>query len=178
LAGQPVTADNYVATIAGTFGVPAEAAAGIASVYPLRDYPSPAIAVGALGTDAIFACPALTVNNALSRFVPTFGYEFNDENAPQLVPPTSFPHGAAHAYELPYLFRMSDAIVLSPAQQKLATAMRGLWSGFAASGNANWPRYNPATQQLLSLVPPKPVLEQGFASAHKCAFWSQFTASS
>jgi para-nitrobenzyl esterase len=174
LAGQPVTADNYVATIAGTLGVPTEAATAIAAVYPLTAYPSPPVAMGAIGTDAIFACNALTVNNALSQWVPTYGYEFNDENAPSLIPPTSFPHGAAHAYELPYLFTLPADLTLSPAQKTLATRMQRLWTGFAASGKANWPRYSPETQKLLSLVPPKPTLETNFAAAHKCAFWSQF----
>jgi para-nitrobenzyl esterase len=42
--------------------------------------------------------------------VPTFAYEFNDENAPQrYLPPVSFPYGAAHQSELQYLFDLPTA---------------------------------------------------------------------
>ena len=37
--------------------------------------------------------------------MPTYAYEFNDENAPELfLPPVGFPYGAAHASEIQYLF--------------------------------------------------------------------------
>ena len=59
--GAPVTAANYQAMIASTLGVPATiAAASSRPQYPLSAYPSPPLALGAVGTDAIFACPALT----------------------------------------------------------------------------------------------------------------------
>lgn len=176
LQGRPVTADNYVAMIASTLGVPPEAAAAIAAQYPLSDYGSPAEALGAVGTDAIFACNALTLDNSLSRYVPTFAYEFADENAPPLLPPTSFPQGAAHAYELPYLFTLPADLPMTPDQQQLASRMRGHWTDFAKSGDAQWPRYKENSQKILSLVPPKPVLQNNFGTAHKCGFWGAITA--
>ena len=176
LQGFPVTAENYVAMIASTLGVPAEVAAAIAAQYPLSAYPSPAVALGAVGTDAVFACPALTVDDAVSRFVPTFAYEFNDENAPSLLPPVSFPTGAAHAAELQYLFRLPVGGALSPEQERLADAMRRGWTTFAASGRpSGWVRYDTRTQRMMSLVPPRPVVETGFAADHKCAFWDRIT---
>lgn len=180
LAGFPVTADNYVATIAATLSVPAEVAAVVAEEYPLSAYPSPAVAVGAVGTDATFACPALTVDTLASRHVPTYGYEFGDRDAPPLLPPTSFPHGAAHGYELSYLFRF-PVDPLSPEQEQLADTMRGYWTSFAARGvprtpgAPTWPRFDAATQELLSLVPPRPRVATDFATAHHCAFWSQLS---
>ncbi|HVV24890.1 MAG TPA: carboxylesterase family protein, partial [Pseudonocardiaceae bacterium] len=54
LAGHPVTAANYQATISATLGVPATVAAVIAAEYPLSDYDVPGEAMGAVGTDAIF----------------------------------------------------------------------------------------------------------------------------
>jgi para-nitrobenzyl esterase len=57
----PVTAVNYQASIASTLGVPASVAAVIGAQYPLSAYPSAPVALGAIGTDAIFACPALAV---------------------------------------------------------------------------------------------------------------------
>ena len=62
LGGSPVTADNYQAQIASTLDVPSAIAAVIVGQYPLSAYPSPALAMGAVGTDAIFACQAFTVD--------------------------------------------------------------------------------------------------------------------
>ena len=62
--------------------VGAAAAAVIAAEYPPTGYSSPSVALGAVGTDAILACPALTAEESLPRYVPVYTYEFNDENAP------------------------------------------------------------------------------------------------
>ena len=87
--GGRVTAANYQSMIASTLSVPAATAAKIAAQYPLSRYPSPPVALGAVGTDAIFACHALTAEQSLARYVPTYAYEFNDENAPELFLPRS-----------------------------------------------------------------------------------------
>ena len=60
LLGAKVTAANYQAMIANTLSVPAAAAAAIAARYPLSHFSSPAVALGAVGTDAIFACNSLS----------------------------------------------------------------------------------------------------------------------
>jgi para-nitrobenzyl esterase len=181
LEGSPVTAANYQSTISATLGVPPAAAAVIAAEYPLSAYPSPSVAMGAVGTDAIFACPALTIDQSVSRYVPTYAYEFNDENAPQnFLPPVSFPYGAAHASELQYLFTLTAAFPgpLSAQQQQLAAIMKGYWTGFAKRGFPSsfaapfWPRFNDLTQQVQSLAPPVPQTETDFASEHNCAFWT------
>src|SRR5882757_5187903 len=110
LEGNPVTASNYQSMISSTLAVPAAVAAVIAAKYPLTAFPSPSVALGAVGTDAIFACPALTIDQSVSHFVPTFAYEFNDENAPELfLPPVSFPYGAAHASEIQYVMDLPTA---------------------------------------------------------------------
>ena len=179
LEGEPVTAANYQAMISATLGVPAAAAAIIAAEYPLSDYPSPSLALGAVGTDAIFACPALEAEDSLSKYVPTYAYEFNDENAPEVfLPPVGFPYGAAHASELQYLFTLSNVAhpaPLSAPQQQLAAAMQQDWTSFARRGfpAAGWPQFASASPQWLSLVPPQPQVETDFAAQHHCAFWAQ-----
>ncbi len=182
LEGNPVTAANYQSMISSTLGVPAAAAAVIAAEYPLSAYPSPAVALGAVGTDAIFACPALTIDQTVSKFVPTFAYEFNDENAPEnFLPPVSFPYGAAHASEIQYVMDLPTAAfpgTLSAQQQQLATTMKSYWTNFAkrgfpaSFGTPFWPHFNNVTQQIQSLVPPAPQTETTFAAEHKCAFWA------
>jgi para-nitrobenzyl esterase len=176
--GQRVTAANYQSMIASTLGVSAAIAGKIAAQYPLSRYPSPPVALGAVGTDAIFACHTLTADESLARYVPTYAYEFNDENAPELfLPAVGFPYGAAHASELPYLFSqttISRPIGLSAAQQRLAAAMKQDWTNLAKTGvpAAGWPKFTSASQQLLSLVPPTPQVETDFAAQHHCAFWA------
>jgi para-nitrobenzyl esterase len=182
LAGQPVTAANYVDSLAGVFGISTGIAAIIAAEYPLSAYPSPPVALSAAVTDAFYACPALTADNLLSAYVPTFAYEFNDENAPEIfLPPVSFPYGAAHTSELQYLFSFAGAPFpspLSPQQQRLAAAMKQYWAGFAGRGvpfsptGPAWPRFDTASQQVQSLIPPRPQTETGFAAGHHCAFWT------
>jgi para-nitrobenzyl esterase len=185
LEGNPVTAANYQSMISSTLGVPAAVAAVIAAKYPLTAFGSPSVALGAVGTDAIFACPALSIDQSVSRFVPTFAYEFNDENAPELfLPPVSFPYGAAHASEIQYLFGLTAAFpkALSAQQQQLAATMKGYWTKFAKNGFPSsfsapfWPLFNGLTQQMQSLIPPTPHIEANFASTHNCLFWAALAA--
>jgi para-nitrobenzyl esterase len=176
----PVTAANYQSMISSTLGVPAAAAAVIAAKYPLSAYSSPAVALGAVGTDAIFACPAVSAELSLSQYVPTYAYEFNDENAPmRFLPNVGFPYGAYHAAELQYLFTLSSTPLpgtFTPAQQELAAAMQRDWTTFARFGapsfGAAWPRFTPTGLQALSLVPPRPQVETDFVTEHQCAFWA------
>ena len=176
--GEQVTAANYQSMIASTLGVAPAVASKIAAQYPLSHYPSPPIALGAVGTDAIFACHALTAEKSLSRYVPVYAYEFNDENAPELfLPPVGFPYGAAHASELPYLFSQATGARPAPfsqAQQQLAAAMKQYWTSLAKTGvpASGWPRFSGASQQMLSLVPPNPRTETDFSAQHHCAFWA------
>jgi para-nitrobenzyl esterase len=179
LNGAPaVTAANYVPEISSTLGLPATQAAEVASEYPLSSYSSPAVALGAVGTDAIFACPALIEQDELSRYTPTYAYEFSDENAPdRFLPSFGFPYGAAHAFELQYLFDLTDAPnqgTLSASQQQLARAMQRDWTSFAKTGRpaATWPQFGATGQRALSLVPPRPRLEAGYAAEHHCSFWT------
>lgn len=186
LEGAPVTAANYQSMISTTLGVPAAAAAVIAGQYPLSAYPSPAVALGAVGTDAIFACNAFAIDQSVSRFVPTYGYEFNDETAPEpFLPPVSFPYGAAHASELPYVFNTASAPTpggLNAAQLRLADTMQRYWTHFARTGRPStfgaplWPRFGDLTVREQSLTLPRPVVETNFAADHHCAFWAAATA--
>jgi para-nitrobenzyl esterase len=182
LQGASVTEGNYETMIASSLGVSADVAAVIAAEYPLSEYPSPAVALSAAGTDAIFACPALELDKLAARFVPTFAYEFADDDAPQrYLPPVSFPYGAAHASELQYLFDLRTAPIagtLTAQQQRLATSMRGSWAHFAAQGlpsspgQPRWPRFDGHAQRMLALLPPRPQVQTEFAAEHHCAFWA------
>jgi para-nitrobenzyl esterase len=174
----PVTAADYVADISSTLSLTASAASAVAKEYPLSSYSSPAVALGAVGTDAIFACPALAAEKNLSKYTPTYAYEFNDENAPdRSLPSFGFPYGAAHTFELQYLFDLDNTAypgTLSGPQQQLAQAMKQDWTNFAKAGvpASGWPRFTASDQRALSLVPPRPQLETDYAAEHHCSFWS------
>jgi para-nitrobenzyl esterase len=178
--GHPVTAANYQPMIAATLHVSRHIAALIAIQYTLSGHKSPALALSTLGTDAIFACPTLMLDQAMSKYVPTYAYEFNDENAPSPYPSPGFPYGATHASELQYFFGLPAGAHgrLSVQQEKLATAMRHEWTSFArsgvpsAAGAAAWPRFTAASQAMQSLVPPGPAPENDFSARHHCAFWA------
>jgi para-nitrobenzyl esterase len=181
LLGKPVTAENYP----DQFGVAPDVAAKIVAEYPLSAYSSPALAVGAVGTDATYACPALSADTMLSKYVPTYAYEFNDEQAPEVFLPqvAGFSYGAAHASELQYLFGLTVdyPAPLARTQQHLASTMRAYWTNFAKSGfpsargAAPWPGFTSRRQLVESLVAPQPHAETGFAAAHHCPFWSSLT---
>jgi para-nitrobenzyl esterase len=176
--GKALTAGGYQNDIAAVLGVTSARAAAIAAEYPLTGYPSPNAAFSALVSDANFACPALQVDQLTAQRVPTFAYEFNDDNAPN--PYTDGLLGVAtHESELPYLFDLPNAPVpatFSPGQQALAASMRTAWAHFAATGNpataaTPWPAFG-SSAQMLSLVPPNPQIEPDFAARHHCAFWA------
>jgi len=181
LVTGPTTAAGYPAAIEATLGVPAALVPLFAAQYPLANFPSPDLAVSALGTDAIFACNARFASQQLSQFVPTFAYEFNDENAPQrFLPPVSFPYGAAHASEIQYLFGL-PVTVPAPAfdagQEQLSSAMIDYWTSFARTGQPSssatppWAPFQTTSDTAQSLVPSTPRAETGFAADHRCAFW-------
>ena len=182
LVSGPLTPAQYPGAIAATLRIPLAQANAIATfVYPLTAYPNPSIALGAVGTDAVFACNARTAAGLISQFAPTFAYEFNDPDAPQrFLPPVSFAYGAYHAAELQYLFELSSPVPspgFTPDQQALADTMVEYWTNFAKRGDPNshlepaWPGYDTATDQHQSLVPAAVAPITTFGADHKCPFW-------
>jgi para-nitrobenzyl esterase len=182
---------NYADRINASFSgaLPAPVVAYLANVlYPLPNPPTPpgpSIALGAVGTDGLFACNSRTSIRRMANFVPVFAYEFNDQNAPQVfLPPdvvSGMPYGAYHASELQYIFDLRPALPSPPAlnadQERLSRHMVSYWGHFARHGNPNsfhtpfWPQYDRTADVFLSLIPPTPTTEATFAADHKCAFW-------
>lgn len=173
----------YEAALATLVGPAARLAA---AEYPLASFPSADIAFAAVGTDVVFACPALQADRSMASFTAVSTYEFNDENAPEdFLPPVTFPYGAAHASELQYLFTLPVTVPRPPldaAQQQLAGTMQRYWTNFAKHGTPNdlgappWPPFNQVTGNFQSMMPPVPAQETSFATAHHCAFWAALLA--
>jgi para-nitrobenzyl esterase len=147
-------------------------------------------------SDRDFICHALRSSDWIVQNGGTvYAYEFNEQKTPapfgpiKLADGTTLPYGAFHAADLQYLFRPPGSTnacglplqKLSPAQQKLRSAMLTYWTRFAKIGNPNlagtvplWPRYQISGGQIMSLVAstPKPISASGYDAAHKCsAFW-------
>jgi para-nitrobenzyl esterase len=190
--GNPLTDADYPAAVAAFVGLPLADpfVQLLLSLYPLSNYPPPPgvvsapLALGALGTDAVFACTARNADQLLSRYVTTYTYEFNDENAPLNLGwvPASFPFGAYHSAEIQYLFDIFGIPApFTSDQQQLSDTMIGYWTQFAKTGDPNspgapsWFPYSAATDQFQSLVPPTPQEESNFDSDHQCSsLWNTF----
>src|SRR5580692_3456424 len=167
---------NYQPDIAQALGVSAARAAAIANEYPLSAYPNSVVAFSLLVSDASFACPALQVDRwTAGRGVPTYAYQFNDDNAPVNIVGKSLGL-ATHGAELPYLFDQPNTpVVLNPDQQALAASMRTDWASFARTGNPSsralpWPSFGGT--RVRSLVPLQSQVTTDFATAHHCSFWA------
>jgi para-nitrobenzyl esterase len=175
--------------------------AEVAQEYPLNHFPDPFLtndapssdeALSQIFTDLVFACNGSDSNIDLSRFVPVFGYEFNDPNAPPLSgfgtpvkPPNDvygFPTASEHGSELQFLFNFETP--LSANEQELAGEMKTYWANFVRTGDPNRPRrvapwlpfnFIGAVQDL---VPgprvPRPSLT--FRWEHFCGTWQPFIA--
>ncbi|MEQ5814919.1 carboxylesterase family protein [Marinobacter sp. NFXS11] len=111
----------------------------VVDLYPLSSYDNADIAVSAVGTDAIFACPGFGNIAAAAQHVPVYAYEFADRNAPLPSPlfATVQPSlGAAHATEIPYIFASQTELnaEFSADSATLAETMVRYWAAFARTG--------------------------------------------
>ncbi|WP_198940447.1 carboxylesterase/lipase family protein [Micromonospora sp. CB01531] len=148
----------------------------VAAHYPSSSYASPSEALGAALTDAVWVRSTLDTAAALARHTPTYVYEFGDGHAPFFVGanPPSFPLGAFHTAELPYLFTVGYAQPLSGAQQALGEQMIAYWTRFAYTGDPTapgapiWARYD--GRHVLSLSPDA-VRPADAKAAHHYDFW-------
>ena len=174
----PLTAPQYPGAVARMLKLPLADpfVTTVLNEYPLSNYNGSApIALGAAGTDHDFACPALSGDRSLARWVPTYAYEFHDEHAPSFFDrPVSFPLGAYHSAEVLYLL---DTHLLNAEQLQLSRTWIRYWTTFAANGDPNspgtpgWPLFDAAAVGVQSMKPPVPGTESGFATDHKCSFW-------
>jgi para-nitrobenzyl esterase len=175
--------------------------AAVANEYPLSHFPDPFLpnaapssdeALAQIFTDLVFACNGSDSNFDLSRFVPVFGYEFNDPNAPPtsgfgtpVKPPNDvfgYPTASEHAAELQFLFNFGTP--LSADEQELAGTMKTYWANFVRTGDPNRPRrvepwlpfnFFGVVQDLIP-GPKVPHPSLAFRWEHFCATWQPFIA--
>jgi para-nitrobenzyl esterase len=163
VCSYPQEVGLYVGALSAGLGFPAaDVSAGLVKEvleeYPLAAFPDPFLAHDApsadealsqIFTDSVFACNGADSNRDLVRFVPVFGYEFNDPNAPPLgsVPVKSpndvygFPSASEHSAELQFLFNFDAP--LSADELQLAGQMQTYWANFVITQDPNGPRHVP-----------------------------------
>lgn len=177
-AGKPLTPAGYEAAVEAFYGK--TLSSKVLVEYSLRDYISPGLAYAAAVTDSLYACTGHKVNELLAEKMPTYAYEFADQTAPSYLEATSFSLGAAHTFELQYLFANyhgAKGIIrpLNPLQQKLSAKMIEYWTGISRGAEGYlWPRYDAKLDNYMTLISPEPIMRSGsFVSEHKCKFWDQ-----
>jgi para-nitrobenzyl esterase len=156
--------------------------------YPFSAFPSPytsAYAIGAIWTDSGFiggigGCATLALDKQLARWTRTYGYQFDDRNAPGLNHNhPGYMWGAGHAMELAYMWPSFDngiplAAQFTPAQRQLSREMVRDWGALARFGTPLWPAYRPGgrIQSLRPAGATQPISEAEYAAQHQCAFWT------
>ncbi len=186
--GGPLQASGYDTAIASV--VSSKFVFAAAAQYPASAYTSLDLAFASLFTDATFSCSAFTFDQLLSLHVPTYAYEFADENAARLSLPTDpfLPLAATHGTELPFLWAnligtgIPKGATLTTAEQQLSAQMLAAWTNFAKAGNPNgptvteWPRFELGSKLVNQLVPTTPSPISNFSTEHKCYFWEPVLA--
>jgi para-nitrobenzyl esterase len=203
---ETCTYPEEINLLLGGFGFPAAEntpalSAELADLYPLADFPDPYLADDApssdealsqIFTDLVFACNGSDANFDLARYVPVFGYEFNDPLAPPapgfgtpVVLPNDvygFPTASEHGSELAFLFNFGAP--LNADEQQLAGEMKTYWGNFVNTGDPNFPRraapwlpFNLfGVNQGLKPGPKSPEPFFSFRSEHFCALWQPILA--
>lgn len=185
--GGTVTEAQYVQTIQRDYGPDAPR---VQAEYSLSDSPSPALAAGTAVSDQI-GCQSLITSAKLSRFVPTYTYEWDDvtELHTGATPGArDILAGAYHASDVPALFPgwnssgQGTANLLAGADQAamIAEAM-DYWGAFARQRAPEpahlpaWPAYRPAGGSVMSLQAAYDSRAEDAATIradHNCGFWA------
>lgn len=183
-------ASAYVPTVTGLLaGSGANASDIVTRFYPLANFGvnpalQPSLATAALATDLGFACPALRTSQRFNtQASPVWMYEFRDQTAPPSVGMAngryylSFAQGAAHSYDLQYLYQLND--LGNDERRQLQTSMTIYWTNFAKTGNPNtggnvpatWPAFTgPGTLLALDVASGGGVTAlRTFEADHRCS---------
>jgi para-nitrobenzyl esterase len=160
--------------------LPAIVTAGeLLALYPASDYPSPPQTYTSFGqayntifADEMYVCPSREVLSALSansqgEFVGRFFYTHVYSEGPYLR------YGAAHGFELPFIFDALSGMQLIPTADEaaLVKTFQNTWSSFARKGTAPpfWKRYD--AQRDNYVVIDTPMSEGDHLHAKQCDFW-------
>ncbi len=183
---------EYRQRVADLFAGSGLDADAIASYY-LSEFPAGAnrlsLALSAIWTDSNFACNSYAHASTFSGAgMNTYQYWFRDENAPwTLVPPAaaSFPLGATHAGEIPYVLYPENVMRSrytgdTDDLDSLAGYMVGYWTQFAKDGDPNstdgvapnWAQAAVGQVNTLDVATPASGSVLNFLGYHRCSYWA------
>jgi para-nitrobenzyl esterase len=186
--GTPVTVEGYPAAVAESFPDSAQLAA-VLERYPLSNFRTPSNALGKVRSDQSI-CRIQAGTREFAPVMPTFAYEFAERDTPFLGgKPETLDLGAAHAFELQYLFESQPIPIiraipleLSPRQQAVADSFVGYFAAFAADGapgtggGPEWPQYDNDNPERMSIGANASVVEP-VPDDRQCDFWATVDAS-
>jgi para-nitrobenzyl esterase len=154
-------------------------AAELLQLYPASDYNSPPQTYTSFGqayntifADEMYICPSREVLTALSattqgEFVGRFFYTHVYSESPYVR------YGAAHGFELPFIFDTLSAMQLIPTEDEaaLVKTWQNTWSYFARKGTAppSWKRYD--AQRDNYAVFDTPMSKGDHLHTKQCDFW-------
>jgi para-nitrobenzyl esterase len=154
-------AEALVAAISSAFGANTDSALeayGLANGGTGRADPLMGTPAQQFATDSTFRCGTVEMARlSAASGNPTWQYQFE-----QFVP-SKEAQGAAHSFEVPYVFGNLlntgfSAADYGPADRALSDVMVRYWSNFAKRGDPNgpglpaWPKYQPTTKGYLRLA--------------------------
>jgi para-nitrobenzyl esterase len=191
-----VVDDTGYETVIGTIlaGSQASLTSTVADEYMTIDDPNSPLydnryfmALGALRTDIMFDYGNKRIWDLLSTnsTADIFGYWFTDEEAPvtedYMVSSESL-LGAAHSFELQYIFGTLSSNGGTSDQIALSEMMTDYWTNFAKYGDPNdgvavtWNPYHEGGF-VLKLDDPAPVATDvdEFCATHHCTFWDTYS---
>ena len=166
----------------------------IEAAYPVGSYAVPAQGFARAMGDALYACGNSARRDALSAWVPVYGWELTDPQLSFPASPTNFYYGTAHGMDSYYFTGTVDALPSYPyfdpgsatpdaattAQRKaLSAQMVSYLLNFAKNGDPNgdghevatpWPRFTgPSDRALIDFsYPAVKTSRNAFEQAHKC----------
>jgi para-nitrobenzyl esterase len=175
--------NNYIASFGPQF------TESLKSKYPLANYASPSHAEIAMAQGQK-SCTARFMEQAWSKYVPVYAYEFQDRTAPSYFRPVSYPMGAFHTAELQYLFPLFHGArgtphPLNAEQERLSDILVDYWATFAKHGAPNapdkahlpeWPRYSADKDNIQAIDLPGQKQRDGYGKIYDCAFWDPIVA--
>jgi para-nitrobenzyl esterase len=183
LVGTATTASQYIQLVQAQYG---SLANRVLARYPLSHFASPFIAWRTVAADSDTVCPALVTDSKLARWMPVYGYEIDDGDAPPIVfMGTTFPsgsdaNGSFHVADW-FLDPSGQSAPLDPDQTVLQSEELGDVTTFARTGNPSapnttpWPNFN-STNNVLALSPggdSQALTTDQMSTIHNCGFWDQ-----
>lgn len=156
---RPVPPEQYLEYIKKRFGPVAEK---ILKLYPIDSLTGTYRPLADLFRETMFAWPSwvwakLQTQTGKSK---VFVYYFDQFSAEPLWPDAPVPNGAAHASEIPYVFRhleQNPAAKVTDEQKMLSEIMAKYWTNFAKKGDPNgeglpeWPVFKDGEETVLYL---------------------------